>query len=211
MAAERVLVARIGAAQGLRGEVRLWAFTADPMAVMDYGPLRAEDGRHVRIESLRPGKTFLVARIAGVEDRTAAEALRNLDLYVARDRLPAPDANEFYHADLIGLSAVRSDGRPLGTVVALHDFGAGNLVEIRPENGPTVMVPFTAQVVPVIDIPGRRLVVDPPQGLLDDNIPPLKGDSRRRSRRGGVDTDKSQSTPSRSRSARSTFPLQGED
>ena len=94
MAPERILVGRIGAAQGLRGEVRLWSFTADPMAIKDYGPLEAEDGRSFAIESLRPGKKFLVARLAGVNDRTAAEALRNLDLYVPRARLPKPAAEE---------------------------------------------------------------------------------------------------------------------
>src|SRR5258707_11982398 len=119
MAAERVLVARVGAAQGLRGEVRLWAFTADPMAVKDYGTLEAADGRRLAIESLRPGKAFLVARFAGVADRTAAEALTNVALYVPRERLPAPADDEFYHADLIGLVAVTPDGSPFGTVVAV--------------------------------------------------------------------------------------------
>ena len=166
MGADRVLVARIGAAQGLRGEVRLWAFTADPMAIRDYGPLTAKDGQHFTIESLRPGKGFLVARFAGVGDRDAAEMLRNIDLYVARDRLPPPEADEFYHADLIGLSAATPDGRTLGTVVAVHDFGAGDLIEIRPAEGPTMMVPFTAADVPVIDIAGGRLVIDPADGLL---------------------------------------------
>jgi 16S rRNA processing protein RimM len=166
MGADRVLVARIGAAQGLRGEVRLWAFTADPLAIRDYGPLEAGDGRRFTIESLRPGKNFLVARFAGIGDRNAAEMLRNIDLYVARDRLPATEADEFYHADLIGLSAVTPEGRTLGTVVAVHDFGAGDLIEIRPASGQTVMVPFTAADVPVVDVAGGRLVIDPPEGLL---------------------------------------------
>jgi 16S rRNA processing protein RimM len=165
-------VARIGAAQGLRGEVRLWAFTADPMAIRDYGPLTAEDGRRFTIESLRPGKNFLVARFSGVGDRNAAEMLRNIDLYVARERLPATEADEFYHADLIGLAAVTPDGHTLGTVIAVHDFGAGNLIEIRPESGQTLMVSFTAADVPVVDIPGGRLVVDPPEGLFPS---PLEG------------------------------------
>lgn len=166
MGADRVLVARIGAAQGLRGEVRLWAFTADPMAIRDYGPFEADDGRRFTIDSVRPGKGFLVARFSGVGDRTAAQTLTNVDLYVPRDRLPATETDEFYHADLIGLAAVTPDGRTLGTVIAIHDFGAGDLVEIRPEQGSTVMVPFTAADVPVIDIAGGRLVVDPPEGLL---------------------------------------------
>src|SRR5882757_7383497 len=103
---QRVCVGRIGAAHGTRGEVKLWSFTADPMAIKDYGLLATEDGmRTFTIETLRPGKDFLVARLAGIADRTAAEKLCNLDLYVARDRLPKPtDANEFYHADLIGLA-----------------------------------------------------------------------------------------------------------
>jgi 16S rRNA processing protein RimM len=166
MAAERVLVARVGAAQGLRGEVRLWAFTADPMAVKGYGPLETDDGRRLALEALRPGKSFLVARFAGVSDRTAAEKLTNLDLYVPRDRLPATGAEEFYHADLIGLAAVTASGNRLGTVVAAHDFGAGDLLEIRPDIGPTLMIPFTAAVVPSIDVAGGRIVVDPPEGLL---------------------------------------------
>jgi 16S rRNA processing protein RimM len=166
MGADRVLVARIGAALGLRGEVRLWAFTADPMAIREYGLLEADDGRRFTIDSLRPGKGFLVARFAGIGDRTAAETLTNIDLYVPRDRLPAPDVGEFYHADLIGLAAVTPDGRPLGTVIAVHDFGAGDLIEIRPDDGPTLMVPFTAADVPVVDVARGRLVVDPPEGLL---------------------------------------------
>ena len=166
MAAERVLVARVGAAQGLRGEVRLWAFTADPMAVKGYGPLETDDGRRLTLEALRPGKSFLVARFAGVNDRTAAEKLTNLELYVGRDRLPATGTEEFYHADLIGLAAMTSAGDRLGTVIAAHDFGAGDLLEIRPDTGQTLMIPFTAAVVPSVDVAGGRIVVDPPEGLL---------------------------------------------
>src|SRR5919201_471944 len=120
--AERVLVAQIGAAHGLRGEVRLWSFTEDPVAVKDY-VLENEDGTRVfAIESLRPAKDFLVARFAGVSDRAAAEALRNTRLYVPRARLPQPAQEEFYHADLIGLAAVGNDGRALGTIIDIHNF-----------------------------------------------------------------------------------------
>src|SRR5947209_13433824 len=128
---DRVLVARIGAAQGLRGDVRLWTFTADPIAVQGYGPLAAEDGRSFRLQSVRPAKNFLIAHFADVNDRAAAEALRNIDLFVPRDRLPPPDPDEFYYADLIGLAAVAPDGRPLGTIVAVQNFGAGDLLEVR--------------------------------------------------------------------------------
>jgi 16S rRNA processing protein RimM len=166
--ADRILVAEIGAAHGLRGEVRLRSFTADPMAVKDYGALQSEDGAQAfEIETLRPAKDSLVARIAGVNDRTAAERLRGMKLYVDRDRLPPPEEDEFYHADLIGLAAVAADGSDLGRVVAVHNFGAGDLIELQPATGgAAVMLPFTAATVPVVDIDGRRIVVDPPLGLF---------------------------------------------
>jgi len=166
-----VCVGRIGAAHGARGEVKLWSFTADPMAIKDYGALATEDGKRTfTIETLRPGKDFLVARLAGVADRTAAEKLGNLDLYIARDRLPPAEADEFYHADLIGLTAIGTDGRELGTVIAIHNFGASDLIEIRPtQGGATVMLPFTEAIVPVVDIAGGRIVVDPPEGTFTDS------------------------------------------
>jgi 16S rRNA processing protein RimM len=163
--AERICVARIGAAHGTRGEVRLWTFTADPMAVADYGPLETADGKAtIEIESLRPAKTHLVARLRGVNDRNAAEKLVNVELYVPRERLPAPEEDEYYHADLIGLAAFTRDGKKFGAVVAVHDFGAGNLIEVRPEGASdTVMLPFTETTVPVVDVAGGRIVIDPPQ------------------------------------------------
>ena len=172
--AERICVAQIGPAHGTRGEVRLKSFTADPMAVKDYGALETEDGTATfRIEALRPAKSpaksHLVAQLAGVHDRTAAERLTNLRLFVPRERLPAPEADEFYHADLIGLAAVTADGRPLGTVVAIHDFGAGDILEVRPEGRrDTVMLPFTTATAPVVDVAGGRIVIDPPEGVFKD-------------------------------------------
>jgi len=168
--AERICVAQIGPAHGTRGEVRLKSFTADPMAVKDYGALETEDGTATfRIEALRPAKSHLVAQLAGVRDRTAAERLANVRLFVPRERLPKPNADEFYHADLIGLAAVTSDGRALGTVVAIHDFGAGDILELRQEGRPdTVMLPFTTTTVPVVDVAGRRIVIDPPEGVFKD-------------------------------------------
>jgi len=168
--AERICVAQIGPAHGTRGEVRLKSFTADPMAVKDYGALETEDGTATfRIEALRPAKSHLVAQLAGVRDRTAAERLANVRLFVPRERLPKPNADEFYHADLIGLAAVTSDGRALGTVVAIHDFGAGDILELRQEGRPdTVMLPFTTTTVPVVDVTGRRIVIDPPEGVFKD-------------------------------------------
>src|SRR5215831_14524735 len=126
--ADRICVAQIGPAHGIRGEVKLKSFTAEPMAVKDYGPLESEDGtRSFAIETLRPAKGHLVARLAGIEDRNAAEALARVRLFVPRDRLPAPAADEFYHIDLVGLLAVTAAGEEVGTVAAVHDFGAGDI------------------------------------------------------------------------------------
>jgi 16S rRNA processing protein RimM len=163
--AERICVAQIGGAHGIRGEVKLKSFTADPMAVRDYGPLTSEDGStSFEIEALRPAKGHLVARFRGVDDRNAAERLAHMRLFVPRERLPPPADDEFYHVDLIGLAAVTADGAEIGTVVAIHDFGAGDILELRPHAGGTsIMVPFTAAFVPQVDIAGGRIVVIPPQ------------------------------------------------
>jgi 16S rRNA processing protein RimM len=163
--ADRIRVARIGAAHGIRGEVKLWSFTEDPMAVASYGPLETEDGaRRFEIEAVRPGKSFLVARIAGIDDRNAAEKLRNTDLFVPRDRLPRiEDTDTFYHADLVGLAVVSEDGAALGTVIAIHNFGAGDLIEIElVTGGEPLLLPFTQDVVPTIDLKAGRIVVVPP-------------------------------------------------
>ena len=165
---ERICVARIGAAHGIKGEVKLWSFTAEPASVKDYGPLENEDGTlRFEIEALRPAKDHLVARLSGVHDRDAAERLTNVRLYIARERLPAPAPDEFYHADLIGLRAESLDGTELATIVGIHDFGAGDLLELRPLGASsTVLMPFTAATVPVVDIAGGRIVIDPPQDLF---------------------------------------------
>jgi 16S rRNA processing protein RimM len=165
VATDRICVAQIGAAHGVRGEVRLRSFTQDPLAFQSYGPLESEDGRErFEIEDLRPAKDHFVARLAGVNDRNAAEKLTNRKLYVARDRLPPTEDDEtFYYADLIGLAAVSEGGAPLGTVTAIHNFGAGDLVEIAPAGGgDRLLVPFTDTAVPAIDLEARRMVVIPP-------------------------------------------------
>ena len=163
--ADRIRVARIGAAHGIRGEVKLWSFTEDPMAVAQYGPLETEDGaRRFEIEAARPAKDFLVARLKGVGDRDAAEKLRNIDLFVPRDRLPPiEEADTFYHADLVGLSAVSEEGAALGIVSAIHNFGAGDLIEIsHAAGGEPLLLPFTEATVPTIDLKAGRIVVVPP-------------------------------------------------
>ena len=164
----RICVARIGAAHGTGGEVRLWPFTARAEDVAAYGPLQAADGtRTFEIETLRPSKDFLVARLKGVADRATAERLRNTDLYVTRARLPALEAEEFYHADLIGLRAEDKAGRAIGVVIAVHNFGAGDILEIAPDTGgETVMVPFSSAVVPCVEVAAGRIVVEMPEGLL---------------------------------------------
>ena len=160
--AERICVAQIGAAHGIRGEVRLRSFTGDPMAIASYGPLESEDGtRRFTIETLRPAKDHFVARLEGISDRNAAEQLTNLRLYVARDRLPPAGDGEFYHADLVGLAAVTPDGAALGTVTAVHNFGAGDVIEIKPASGEALLVPFTDAAVPEIDLAAGRMVVVP--------------------------------------------------
>jgi 16S rRNA processing protein RimM len=160
---DRICVAQIGAAHGLRGEVRFRSFTEDPMAVTSYGPLESEDGtRRFEIEALRPSKEHFVARLKGVDDRDAAEKLTNVKLYVTRDQLPPVEDDEtFYYADLIGLAAVTPDGAPVGTVTAVHNFGAGDVIEIKPETGEPLLVPFNETAVPEIDIAARRMVVVP--------------------------------------------------
>jgi 16S rRNA processing protein RimM len=168
--AERICVAQIGGPHGIRGEVKLKSFTADPMAVSEYGPLDSEDGSACFVlEALRPAKGHLIARLRGVKDRSAAERLTNLKLFVARARLPKPGAEEFYHADLIGLSAVTADGARFGTVVAVHDFGAGDILELAPAaGGPAIMLPFTETFVPSVDIAAGRIVVAPPAEVPAD-------------------------------------------
>jgi 16S rRNA processing protein RimM len=161
--AARVCVAQIGAAHGVRGEVRLKAFTEDPLSVTRYGALESEDGKQrFEIETVRPAKDMLVARLKGISDRDAAEALTNICLYVAREKLPKAADDEFYYADLVGLAAVTSSGEAVGTVKAVHNFGAGDLLEIEPASGATLMLPFTEATVPAVDIAARKIVVEPP-------------------------------------------------
>ncbi len=165
----RICVARIGAAHGLRGEVRLWTFTEDPMSVTRYGPLSTKDGaRQLEVTRARAAKDHLVATLTGVTTREEAELLNGIELYIARDRLPPPDEGEFYHADLIGLTAVDAAGAPLGTVAAIHNFGAGDIIEIAPPQGATLMLPFTDAVVPTVDIAGGRVVIEMPGEIEGD-------------------------------------------
>lgn len=164
MPRDRIHLATVGAAHGVKGEVRVKSFTSDPAVLGDYGPLHADDGRVFEIERLRPAKgDMLVVKFRSVGDRNAAEALNGLKLHVDRDALPAPEADEFYHADLIGLTAVGAAGETLGTVVAIYNHGAGDVLEIAPGRGPSLLIPFTRAAVPGIDIAGGRITVIPPE------------------------------------------------
>ena len=159
----QICVARIGAAHGVRGEVRLWTFTQDPMAVRRYGPLSTRDGaRRFEVTVAREAKGHLVATLEGVTTREEAERLNGIELYVARERLPDTGENEYYHADLIGLAAVTPTAQPLGRVVAIHNFGAGDIIEIAPPHGATMLLPFTHAVVPTVDLAGGRVVIELP-------------------------------------------------
>jgi 16S rRNA processing protein RimM len=165
LSADRRLVAlaTIGGAHGIRGEVRVKSFTEDPMAVKSYGPLFAEDGRSFEIERLRPSKNVLIAKFKGIDDRNAAEALNGLSLFVERSALPPPEPGEYYHADLIGLAAFDPDGQPLGEVVAVDNYGAGDILEIvDKQRGSSLLIPFTNSTVPDIDIAAGRLTIVPP-------------------------------------------------
>ncbi len=165
----QVCVARIGAAHGVRGAVKLWTFTEDPFAVTRYGPLATKDGaRAFEVAQAREGKGHLVATLKGVTTRNEAERLNGLELYVAREKLPATDDSEYYHTDLIGLAAVSAADEPLGKVIAIHNFGAGDIIEIAPPRGATMLLPFTNAVVPTVDIAGGRVVIELPQEIEGD-------------------------------------------
>ena len=165
----RICIARIGAPHGVRGAVKLWTFTEDPLAVKRYGPLATRDGaRSFEVATAREAKGHLVATLKGVATREDAERLNGLELYIARDKLPATDADEYYHADLIGLAAVNAADEPIGRVTAIHNFGAGDIIEIAPPNGATMLLPFTNAVVPTVDLEGGRVVIELPAEIEGD-------------------------------------------
>jgi 16S rRNA processing protein RimM len=167
---DRVCLGVVTGAQGIRGEVRVRIFATDPDALAAYGPLEDENGRRrFEIERMRPARDAMVVKFAGIGDRNQAEALKGTRLYVARAALPEPDEEEWYHADLVGLAVETADGEKLGTVSGIHDFGAGDLVEVaRNDGAASELVPFTRENVPVVDVAGGRLVVVLPEVMEDD-------------------------------------------
>jgi 16S rRNA processing protein RimM len=170
MSGARVCVGAVAGAFGVRGEVRLKSFCAEPAAIAGYGPLSTEDGtRRFEVTITRPIPQGFAARLSGIGTREEAEALRGQRLYADRDRLPALPEDEFYHADLIGLTVVDTGGVPLGRVIAVHDHGAGDILEIAGEGprGGSILLPFTQEIVPTVDLASGRIVADPPPGSLD--------------------------------------------
>jgi 16S rRNA processing protein RimM len=163
-----VCVGRIAGGHGIKGWVRITSYTEDPMSIGAYGPVSDETGeRMFDIEVMRMAKAHVLARIPGVQDRTAADALRGVRLFVPRDRLPSPEPDEFYYDDLVGVVAETTEGDALGTVLSVQEFGSGAMLEVGKKRGLTLLVPFTREIVPVVDLQSGRIVVNPVPGLLE--------------------------------------------
>jgi 16S rRNA processing protein RimM len=168
---DRVCVAQIIGSHGVHGRLRVKSFTADPEAVFDYNPLTDETGtRQFTLRMTGMGKDHLLVEASGVKGRDAADALKGVRLFVDRDRLPAiEDEDEFYHTDLIGMVTVTESPEgdvAFGTIKAIHDFGAGDMLEINHVSGKTVFIPFSRACVPLVDVKASRVVVDPPVNLF---------------------------------------------
>jgi len=178
MSQELVCVGAITGARGLKGEVRIKSFTADPKGISDYGDVFEENGeKSFKIKITGQAKGQLLARLKGVEDRDAAEALKGTRLYVPKSALPAPEEDEFYFSDLVGLQADLLDGGKLGSIKEVHDFGAGAILEVTGGEAGIVMVPFTRAVVPEVDLSSGRVVINPPPGLLEPAPPEAIGEA----------------------------------
>ena len=164
----RVCIGAIAGAFGVRGEVRLKSFTAEPDDIAAYGPLETEDGtRKFTITLAGQTKNGLVARLSGIRTKQEADALRGTKLFLDRDRLPDPDEDEFYHTDLIGMEVYDTGGTLLGRVKAVMNHGASDLLEVQGAGqSATVLLPFTRDAVPTVDLTSGRIVADPPDGLF---------------------------------------------
>jgi len=177
MPQELIFVGAVTGARGLKGEVRIKSFTADPKGISSYGDVFEENGEKsytVRVNGQSKGQVF--ATLSGIDNRTAAEALKGTRLYVPKAALPEPDEDEFYFSDLVGLKADLVDGGTLGKIKEVHDFGAGSILEVVGGALGVVMVPFTRVAVPIVDMAAGRVVIDPPLGLLEPPPPEAKGE-----------------------------------
>lgn len=166
---DKICLGTIVGVHGVRGAVRIKSFTADPAAVAAYGAVSDESGaRRFEVKVLGQARGAVLARLSGVADRDAAEALRGLRLYVPRAALPETNEDEFYHADLIGLPVETMEGARLGSVRAVHNFGAGDILELRADDGRELMLPFSDAIVPSVDLAKGRIVAAPPPSLLEE-------------------------------------------
>ncbi|MBP1805841.1 ribosome maturation factor RimM [Rubellimicrobium aerolatum] len=167
MSDDKIVVGSLAGAFGVRGEVRLKSFCAEPADIAGYVPLRSPDGRAFgSIEILGQTQGALIARVEGIASKEEADALRGVPLLADRARLPALPDDEYYHADLIGLPVHDAGGNRLGTVRAVLNHGAGDILEIARPGGATALIPFTLAAVPLVDLAARRIVADPPEGAL---------------------------------------------
>jgi 16S rRNA processing protein RimM len=158
---KRVLIGRIGAPHGVRGEVLVQSFAHEPRAIASYGPLESEDGKQrLELKIVRETPKGLIVRVAGIADRNGVEALKGQGLYVDRSRLPAAAADEFYRADLVGLRAIDSEGRTVGTIIAVDNYGAGDILELQVDGrSETELIPFAAAYVPSVDVAAGTLTI----------------------------------------------------
>jgi 16S rRNA processing protein RimM len=186
---DQVCIGTIVGVHGVQGAVRIKSFTADPADIAAYGAVGDESGgRRFEVKVLGQARGAVLARLSGVADRDAAEALRGVRLYVSRSALPKTSEDEFYHADLIGLPVETREGARLGSVRAVHNFGAGDILELRDEAGRELLLPFSDAVVPSVDLAAGRIVAAPPASMLEDLAQAeLKAGNtaRRRGRHGG--------------------------
>jgi 16S rRNA processing protein RimM len=166
---DRVIVGVIRGAHGIKGEVKLTSFTADPAAIKTYKPLETASGAKLEIAKLRPEKDGFIASFTGVVDRNQAEAMRGVELFVARDKLPAPKDDEVYLIDLEGAEVFDRSGAKLGTVIGFENYGAGDLMDVAiPDRKHSLLIPFTKPFLVSADATNKHVVVDLPAGFIDE-------------------------------------------
>ena len=162
-----VRIGHIAGASGVKGDLRISSYTEHPLDVCAYGPVENKDGKEKFIlKPKRMAKGYVIAHADGIDNRDAAERLRGTELFITREALPPPGEEEFYHNDLIDVAVFAVNGHVLGSVIAVHDFGAGTILEVTRKAGKTVLVPFTKDVVPVVDLAAKRIEINPPEGLF---------------------------------------------
>ena len=167
MSPGRLASGAVAGAHGVRGQFKVKPFTAAPRDIAAYGPVWAGERQLTLSIMGMTAAGMVIVKATGITDRDSAAALRGTTLEVDRTAFPDADGDEIYHADLIGIAVETVGGETLGRLVALHDFGAGEIAEVKPAKGPTLLLPFDVAFVPDIDLAAGRVVVDPPDGFLD--------------------------------------------